>query len=97
MGPWSTLSLERAATMITAMKIHFHGAAGDVTGAAFQVTTNRASVLVDCDRYQGRRQTLAQNLKPRWFHESSGAASRPFARAPALLSHARSRRLPGPA
>jgi len=45
------------------MKIHFHGAAGDVTGAAFQVTTERASVLVDCGLYQGRRQTTAHNRK----------------------------------
>jgi metallo-beta-lactamase family protein len=45
------------------MKIHFHGAAGDVTGAAFQVTTERASVLVDCGLYQGNRQTVAQNRK----------------------------------
>src|SRR5215831_7866490 len=45
------------------MKIHFHGAAGDVTGAAFQVTTERASVLVDCGLYQGNRRTTAQNRK----------------------------------
>jgi metallo-beta-lactamase family protein len=45
------------------MKIHFHGAAGDVTGAAFQLTTERASVLVDCGLYQGGRQTTAQNRK----------------------------------
>jgi metallo-beta-lactamase family protein len=45
------------------MKIHFHGAAGDVTGAAFQLTTERASVLVDCGLYQGNRQTVAQNRK----------------------------------
>ena len=45
------------------MKIHFHGAAGDVTGAAFQVTTERASVLVDCGLYQGNRRTAAQNRK----------------------------------
>ncbi len=45
------------------MKIHFHGAAGDVTGAAFQLTTRHASVLVDCGLYQGSRQTVAQNRK----------------------------------
>jgi len=43
------------------MQIHFHGAAGDVTGAAFQLTTDRASVLVDCGLYQGKRQTVAKN------------------------------------
>jgi metallo-beta-lactamase family protein len=41
------------------MKIHFHGAAGGVTGAAFQLTTERASVLVDCGLYLGSRQTEA--------------------------------------
>jgi metallo-beta-lactamase family protein len=45
------------------MKIHFHGAAGDVTGAAFQLTSERASVLVDCGLYQGSRQTTALNRK----------------------------------
>jgi len=43
------------------MKLHFHGAAGDVTGAAFQLTTGHASVLVDCGLYQGSRQTVAKN------------------------------------
>jgi metallo-beta-lactamase family protein len=43
------------------MKIRFHGAAGDVTGAAFQLTTREASVLVDCGLYQGSRQTTAKN------------------------------------
>ena len=45
------------------MKVHFHGAAGDVTGAAFQLTTERASVIVDCGLYQGSRRTTAQNRK----------------------------------
>ncbi len=45
------------------MKIHFHGAAGDVTGAAFQLTTERASMLVDCGLYQGGRRTTALNRK----------------------------------
>jgi metallo-beta-lactamase family protein len=43
------------------MKLHFHGAAGDVTGAAFQLTTANASVLVDCGLYQGGRQAVAKN------------------------------------
>jgi metallo-beta-lactamase family protein len=43
------------------MKLHFHGAAADVTGAAFQLTTRDASVLVDCGLYQGSRQTVAKN------------------------------------
>jgi metallo-beta-lactamase family protein len=43
------------------MRLHFHGAAGDVTGAAFQLTTEHASVLVDCGLYQGGRQMVAKN------------------------------------
>jgi metallo-beta-lactamase family protein len=38
------------------MKLHFHGAAADVTGAEFQLTIRDASVLVDCGLYQGSRQ-----------------------------------------
>jgi len=30
------------------MKIHFHGATGDVTGSAYHVVTKHASILVDC-------------------------------------------------
>jgi len=37
------------------MKIHFHGAAGDVTGAALQLTTERASILVHRGLYQCKR------------------------------------------
>ena len=44
------------------MKLQFHGAAGDVTGSAFHLTTRDASVLVDCGLYQGR-QAAARNLK----------------------------------
>ena len=36
------------------MKIRFLGAAGDVTGSAYQVITNDASILVDCCFFQGR-------------------------------------------
>jgi metallo-beta-lactamase family protein len=43
------------------MKLHFHGAAGDVTGASFQLTTKDASVLVDCGLYQGGRQSTEKN------------------------------------
>src|SRR5262245_19857752 len=46
------------------MKLHFHGAAGDVTGAAFQLTTERASVLVDCGLYQGRQAAVKNHNVP---------------------------------
>src|ERR1700752_867513 len=38
------------------MKIHFHGAAGDVTGSAYHVVTKDASILVDCGFFQGRKE-----------------------------------------
>jgi len=45
------------------MRIHFHGAAGDVTGSAYHVVTNDASVLVDCGFFQGRREESAKNRR----------------------------------
>jgi metallo-beta-lactamase family protein len=48
------------------MRIYFHGAAGDVTGSAYHVVTNTASVLVDCGFFQGRKEESAKNRrKPR--------------------------------
>jgi metallo-beta-lactamase family protein len=43
------------------MKIYCHGATGDVTGSAYQVITRKASVLVDCGMFQGRKQERAKN------------------------------------
>ena len=45
------------------MKIHFHGATGDVTGSAYHVVTKHASVLVDCGLFQGRKQERAKNFR----------------------------------
>src|SRR6185369_4912890 len=45
------------------MRIHFHGAAGDVTGSAYQVVTDKASVLVDCGFFQGRKDESAKNRR----------------------------------
>ncbi len=45
------------------MRIHFHGAAGDVTGSAYHVVTNQASVLVDCGFFQGRKEESAKNRR----------------------------------
>ena len=45
------------------MRIHFHGAAGDVTGSAYHVVTDQASVLVDCGFFQGRREESAKNRR----------------------------------
>jgi metallo-beta-lactamase family protein len=43
------------------MKIHFHGATGDVTGSAYHVKTKRASVLLDCGLFQGGKESRAKN------------------------------------
>ena len=45
------------------MKIYFHGATGDVTGSAYHVVTERASVLVDCGMFQGRKAERAKNRR----------------------------------
>jgi len=45
------------------MKIRFLGAAGDVTGSAYQVVTKDASVLIDCGFFQGRREENAKNRR----------------------------------
>ncbi|HEU4434233.1 MAG TPA: MBL fold metallo-hydrolase [Pyrinomonadaceae bacterium] len=45
------------------MRIRFLGAAGDVTGSAYQVVTKDASILVDCGFFQGRREEGAKNRR----------------------------------
>jgi metallo-beta-lactamase family protein len=45
------------------MKIHFHGATGDVTGSAYHVVTKHASILVDCGMFQGGRKEKAKNRR----------------------------------
>ena len=45
------------------MRIHFLGAAGDVTGSACHVVTQDASVLVDCGFFQGRKEESAKNRR----------------------------------
>ena len=47
------------------MRIHFHGATGDVTGSAYHVVTKQASVLIDCGMFQGGRKEKVKN----WQHE----------------------------
>ncbi|HEU4932238.1 MAG TPA: MBL fold metallo-hydrolase [Pyrinomonadaceae bacterium] len=45
------------------MRIRFLGAAGDVTGSAYHVVTQDASVLVDCGFFQGRKEEKAKNRR----------------------------------
>ena len=46
------------------MKITLHGAAGDVTGSAYLVETDRTRVLVDFGMFQGGAQLEAKNVLP---------------------------------
>ncbi|MEY4385357.1 MAG: hypothetical protein RLY20_640 [Verrucomicrobiota bacterium] len=46
------------------MKITLHGAAGDVTGSAYLVETDRARVLIDFGMFQGGAQMEAKNVLP---------------------------------
>src|SRR5215472_11395141 len=45
------------------MKIHFHGATGDVTGSAYHVVTKHASVLIDCGMFQGGKAEKEKNRR----------------------------------
>jgi metallo-beta-lactamase family protein len=45
------------------MKIYFHGATGDVTGSAFQIVTDHASILVDCGLFQGGKVQRGKNRR----------------------------------
>src|SRR6185436_12805073 len=46
------------------MKITIHGAAGEVTGSAYLIETDRARVLVDFGIFQGGRNVEAKNVLP---------------------------------
>lgn len=46
------------------LKLHFHGAAGTVTGSCFQLDTGKARVLVDCGMFQGPKTEKELNYRP---------------------------------
>jgi metallo-beta-lactamase family protein len=46
------------------MKITLHGAAGDVTGSAYLLETDRARILVDFGMFQGGSQIESKNILP---------------------------------
>ncbi len=48
-----------------AIRITFHGAAGDVTGSAYHIQTAQASVLLDFGMFQGIKQAEDRNRVPR--------------------------------
>lgn len=45
-------------------RIHFRGAAGEVTGSQFLLQTRRSRVLFDCGFFQGGREQFARNARP---------------------------------
>jgi len=47
------------------MRVTLYGAAGDVTGSAYHLQTDRASILVDCGLYQGSKLADDKNRLPR--------------------------------
>jgi metallo-beta-lactamase family protein len=53
------------------MRIRFLGAAGDVTGSAYHVVTNEASVLIDCGFFQGRKEESARNRRSGQFKDGN--------------------------
>ena len=47
--------------------LHFHGAAGTVTGSCYRVVHPQGQFLVDCGLFQGNRSVRELNLKPTPF------------------------------
>jgi metallo-beta-lactamase family protein len=45
------------------VKLHFHGAAGGVTGSCFRLETPRANLLVDCGMFQGPKTVKELNYQ----------------------------------
>jgi metallo-beta-lactamase family protein len=46
------------------MRVHFHGAAGEVTGSLHEVEAAGRRLLLDCGMIQGGREAAARNLAP---------------------------------
>ena len=44
--------------------LHFHGAAGTVTGSCYRVTHKGGQFLVDCGMFQGNKSVRDLNYKP---------------------------------
>ena len=47
------------------MRVILYGAAGDVTGSAYHLQTDRANILVDCGLYQGAKLADQKNRLPK--------------------------------
>ena len=46
------------------MKITCYGAAGDVTGSCYLLTTSESRILIDCGLFQGGKEADAKNRSP---------------------------------
>ena len=44
-------------------RLHFHGAAGNVTGSCFLLEANEARILVDCGLFQGSKTEKELNYR----------------------------------
>jgi metallo-beta-lactamase family protein len=62
------------------VRLHFHGAAGAVTGSCYRIETPEGDVLVDCGLFQGPKTLKELNYRP--FPFSAGRVSA------VLLTHA---------
>jgi metallo-beta-lactamase family protein len=62
------------------VRLHFHGAAGGVTGSCFRLQTPRAQVLIDCGLFQGPKTIKELNYQPFPFDAKAISA--------VLLTHA---------
>lgn len=51
--------------------LHFHGAAGTVTGSCYRIVHPGGQLLVDCGLFQGNKSVRDLNLKPTPFHPKS--------------------------
>ncbi len=62
------------------IRLHFHGAAGGVTGSCFRLETPAGAMLIDCGMFQGSKTEKELNYRPFPFDPASIAA--------VVLSHA---------
>ncbi|MBI2763059.1 MAG: MBL fold metallo-hydrolase [Chloroflexi bacterium] len=53
------------------MHLHFYGGAATVTGSRFHLTTERASILIDCGMFQGAPSETVRNRIPLGFDPGS--------------------------
>ncbi|HHS82213.1 MAG TPA: MBL fold metallo-hydrolase, partial [Devosia sp.] len=49
------------------VKLHFHGAAGTVTGSCYRIVHPAGQFLIDCGLFQGNKSVRALNFKPQPF------------------------------